>query len=209
MNHIDIITALEHRYAVNAFDTTKKVSDEDIKTILESARLAPSSYGLEPWKFILVQNPDVRQKIREVGYGQSKITDASHLVVIAYRKDGESVVSELIARTAVVQGKTPEELSGFQQMIHSAMNSRSNEARDAWLKAQSYIPLGIMIETAALLGVDTGPMEGFDPTKVDEILGLVDQHLNAATMLAIGYRSQDSDRPKVRRAYDEVVEVIA
>ena len=206
----DIIPALTHRYATQVFDTTKGVSDSDLHTILESARLAPSSFGLEPWKFIVVTNPETRAKLREVGYGQPKITEASHLVVIAYRTDGDTLVEELIDRTVEISGKTREDLAGLEQMVSGAMKGRDDQTRDAWLKAQAYIPLGMMIETAALIGVDTGPMEGFDAAAVDQILGLTDKHLHATSMLAIGYRGDDTAaaRPKVRRAYDDVVEIV-
>ncbi len=199
----EITKALHWRYAVKTFDTEKKVSDTDLRMILESGRLAPSGIGLEPWKFIVVKNPEVRAKLRTVGYDQTKITDASHLVVITYRTDATVLPAELIARTGLAQSKTAEDLAGLMQMA-------TNTAAHADLKAHSYIPLGIMIETAALMGIDTGPMEGFDPIQVNEILGLKEKNLAVATMLAIGYRGDDAyaSLPKTRRPYDEVIEVI-
>jgi nitroreductase len=206
----DSITALLHRYATNIFDSHKKISDENLQIILESGRLAPSSFGLEPWKFIVVTNPELRAQLRAAGYDQPKITDASHLIVIAQRTDGNTLVSELIERTATTQGVAKENLAGLEQMVRGTMDSRDESTRNTWLKAQTYIALGIMIETASLLDIDTGPMEGFDPTKVDEILGLSAKNLHATTMLAIGYRGEDPAalRPKVRRAYQDVVEII-
>src|SRR4051812_16590220 len=103
-----ILEALNWRYAVKTFDASKKVAEEDVQTILESGRLAPSSIGLEPWKFIVVKNDELRKKIRAVGYDQSKITDASHLVIVAHRTDGAALPGELIARTAQAQGKSVE-----------------------------------------------------------------------------------------------------
>ncbi|MDB5254636.1 MAG: nitroreductase [Candidatus Nomurabacteria bacterium] len=199
----EITKALNWRYAVKTFDTERKVSDTDLHAILESGRLAPSTIGLEPWKFIVVKNPEVRAKLRAVGYDQTKITDASHLVVIAYRTDGAALPAELIARMGAAQNKTAQELDGLMQMATGA-------AAHADMKAQAYIPLGMMVETAALMGIDTGPMEGFDSAQVNEILGLGAKNLAAATMLAIGYRGDDAyaTLPKTRRAYGEVVEVI-
>ncbi len=210
MKSADILEALNWRYAVKTFDTNKKVSAEDLATILESARLAPSSIGIEPWKFLVVNNPELRAQLRAAGYDQTKITDASHLVVITARTDANNLPEELVARTAKTQGKTAEDLSTLHQMAAGAMSSKSPEALDLWLKSQSYIPLGMMLETAALLGVDACPMEGFDPTKVGEVLGLEAKHLKVVTMLAIGYRGDDAyaSLPKTRRAYDEVVEII-
>jgi nitroreductase len=210
MKSTDILEALNWRYAVKTFDASKKLSSEDLGTILESARLAPSSIGIEPWKFLVVNNPELRGKLRAAGYDQTKITDASHIVVIAARTDAAVLPDELIARTAKAQGKTTEELSQLHQMASGAIAGRSGETLELWLKSQTYIPLGIMIETAALLGIDACPMEGFDPAKVGEVLGLEAKNLKAVTMLAIGYRGDDAfaSLPKTRRPYDEIVEVI-
>jgi nitroreductase len=207
MKHTDILEALKWRYAVKSFDSTKKVSDEDLATIVESARLAPSAFGIEAWKFIIVKNPEIRQQLRDAGYGQTKITDASDLIVIAARTDLDAISGELVARTAADQGKTVEDLAGLHEMVSGAVSAKSHP----WVAAQTYIPLGMMIETAALLGVDAGPMEGFDPAKVGEILGFEAKNLKAVTMIAFGYRAADdayAALPKTRRAYSEVVEVI-
>lgn len=207
----EIIDALEWRYAVKTFDAAKKVSDADFNTIMESARMAPSSVGMEPWKFIVVKSPEIRAKLRAAAYDQTKVTDASHLVVIAARTDGAALPVELIERTAKAQGKTAEELAGLKGMAEGAVVSRTTpEALVAWTKAQTYIALGMMLETAALLGVDAGPMEGFNPAQIDEILGLGSKNLTVATMVAFGYRGEDAyaKLPKTRRAASEVIEVI-
>jgi len=207
----DILQALNWRYAVKSFDSNKIVSDQDIKTIIESGRLAPSSVGMEPWKFILVKDQDLRKKLREVGYDQTKITDASHLVVIAQRTDANNLPNELIARVAKTQNKAEEQLSGLKGMAEGAIaNFTDKVALNGWIKAQTYIALGIMIETAALLGVDTCPMEGFDYKKVNEILGLEKENLAVSVMLAVGYRGDDpfADLPKTRRDYSEIVKVM-
>lgn len=206
-----IMKSLLWRYAAQVFDPEKKLSDDTLRTILESGRLAPSSYGIEPWKFVVITHKELRAKLREAGFGQPKITDASHLVVIARRTDvRENIVRELIERTALASGKSATDLDGLKQMVDGVVTARSDEALDSWAKAQTYIALGIMIETAALLGVDTGPMEGFVPDQVDDVLGLKAKHLTATTMLALGYRGDDAaaGRPKARRHFDEVVEFI-
>ena len=207
-----ILKALNWRYATNIFDLNKKVSDEDIHTILESARLSPSSFGIEMWKFIVVRNPEIRAKLREAGYGQAKITDASHLVLITYRTDIVGNISkERVDRISKIQNVDPLSLDGLKQMIDGSVEQKSKDGTlEAWIKMQSYIPLGIMVETASLLGVDNAPMEGFSPEKVGEILNLKEKNLKIATMLALGYRGTDpaSARAKVRRAFDEVVEFI-
>ncbi|MDQ5954470.1 MAG: hypothetical protein QG583_398 [Patescibacteria group bacterium] len=208
----EIIKALNWRYAVKIFDKNKKVSDEDLYTILESARLSPSSSGIEMWKFIVVDNPEVRTKLREVGDNQPKITDASHLIVLTYRTDTEkSLVKERLERTAKIQNQSIETLGGLKAILEGGVAKHiKQEDLEYWVKAQAYIPLGMMIETSALLGVDAGPMEGFEPGKVDKILGLKEKNLKSVTMLALGYRGEDpaSTRPKVRREFDEVIEFI-
>lgn len=208
----EIIKALNTRYATKIFDPNKKVSKDDIHTILESARLSPSSIGLEMWKFIVINNPEIRTRIREAGYGQPKITDASHLVLLTYRTDiMENISRERLERTAKIQNQDIKELGGLKQMIDNAIEQKTKDGTlESWAKMQSYIPLGIMIETASLLGIDNCPMEGFSTDKVDEILNLKEKNLKSATMLALGYRGEDpeSKRMKVRRTFDEVIEFI-
>lgn len=203
--------ALLWRYAVKVFDTNKPLSDELFNAILEAGRLAPSSTGFEPWKFLVIENPDVRKKLSEVGYGQPKITEAPRLVVIAARTDmRERGVQELIARTAKQQGVSEAELDGWKKVAEGTLGSKDDSYLPHWAKMQTYIPLGMMVEAAALLGVDAGPMEGFDPKGVDEVLGLKEKNLTVATMIAFGYRGDDpaATRPKVRRTADEVIEYI-
>jgi nitroreductase len=207
-----LLQALNWRYAVKIFDKEKIVSEDDIHTILESARLSPSSNGLEMWKFFVIKNPEIRVKLREVGYDQSKITDASHLIVITYRTDiAENIGRERLARTARIQNQNIEELDGYKDYLDNTISGviKYGNALE-WSKAQSYIALGVMIETASLLGVDSGPMEGFVSEKVDEILGLTTQNLKSVTMLALGYRGDDlsSTKPKIRREFSEVIEFI-
>ncbi len=205
-----ILKALNWRYAVKIFDPSKPVSEEDFHTILESARLAPSAFGIEPWKFLVVENPEIRAKLRAVGYDQTKITDAPKLVVVTYRTDmPKHGADELIKRAAVQQGVSEESLDGLRKSVEGAM-SRGEEPVRIWAKAQAYIPLGMMVETAALLGVDAGPMEGFDSAGVDEILGLKEKNLASTSMIAFGYRGDDPAalRPKVRRTQHDAFEYI-
>ena len=185
------------------------MSDADLATILEAGRLAPSSIGIEAWKFIVVTDPEVRAKLREAAYGQPQVTDASHLIVIARRTDAENIAPELVARTAKAQGKEVSELEGLSKMATGGvMGKPEGTVRDSWLAAQTYIPLGMMMAAASMIGVDNAGMEGFDKTKVDEILGLSEKHLASVTFMVLGYRGDDaySKMPKVRRSIEEVVE---
>ena len=203
-----ILQALNSRYATQVFDPKNPITTDELNTILEAGRLSPSSIGLEPWKFIVVENPEIRAKLREAGYNQPKITDASYLIVIAYRTDTrENILKERLERVSKIQNVNQENLDPLKQMIEGALSSRSDAELDTWIKAQAYIPLGIMIETAALLNIDSGPMEGFDANKVDEILGLKAKNLHATSMLALGHRGDDPAalRPKVRQSFEEAV----
>jgi nitroreductase / dihydropteridine reductase len=207
-----IIESLNWRYATKIFDQSKNVSEDDINTILESARLSPSSYGGEMWKFIVVKNDFLREKLKEATYGQSQISDASHLIIIAYRTDNEiNMTREELERTSKIQNVDIDKLEGLKKMLDNLIASKTKDGSlESWIRLQTYIPLGIMIETAALLEIDATPMEGFQPDKVDEILGLKEKNLKSITMLPIGYRGDDSHskRQKVRRNFDDVVEFI-
>lgn len=206
-----ILEALNWRYGVKVFDPTKKISEDDLKVILESGRLSPSSIGIEPWKFIVVENQELRQKLRAASYDQSKVTDAAYLIIITRRTDvRENIAKELIERTAEIQNVKTEDLDPLRQMAEGGIARMDDHALDAWAKAQTYIPLGMMIETAALMGIDAGPMEGFSNEQVDAILGLKEKNLASTTILTLGHRGDDSaaKRPKVRRKFEDVVEFI-
>ncbi len=210
--HDTIKNALMWRYAVQAFDSTKKLSATELETILESGRLSPSSIGLEPWKFVVVENPELRAQIRAASWDQSKVTDASHLIVIARRTNTRSTLAdELIARASVAQGVPATALDGLKQMADGGIGMRDDATLDAWNASQTYIPLGMMLATAAILGIDAAPMEGFDAAKVDAILGLKEKNLTVTTMLTLGYRSADdraAARPKTRRAKEDAIEYV-
>jgi nitroreductase len=208
----DIIRHLEWRYATKEFDTTKVVSEDAFNTILESARLAPSSYGLQPWKFVVVKNPDIRAKLKAAAWNQGQITDASHLVVLCRRSDiDESYVTSYVAQTAALRSIGVEVLDGYKNMMVGSINGKNKDERATWMAKQVYIALGFMLHTAAQLEVDTCPMEGFDAKQFDEILGLEAKGLNSVLVCAIGYR-KDTDMmaqaAKSRFSKEEVIEVI-
>ena len=205
----DIISALNWRYATKAFDTTKKVSDTDFNTIIESMRLSASSFGLQPWKFVVVSNPEVRAQIRAAAWDQTQVTDASHFIILTARKDvNEAFVDTFVSSVAKTRGMQVSDLVGYSDMMKGSIKGKSPEALRAWVARQVYIPLGTALLTAATLGVDACPMEGFDPAQVDTILGLDKLGLESLAFLAIGYRSADDKTAaykKVRFAKSEVV----
>jgi nitroreductase/dihydropteridine reductase len=193
----DIIKALNWRYAAKKFDTARKVSDDDLNELLEAARLAPSSYGLQPWKLIVITDPELRKKLREHAWNQPQVTDASHLIILAARADvDENYVKRYVEDIAKQRKTSVEALKGYQDMMTGDVNSRSKEQILEWSKHQVYIALGFMLETAALKGIDACPMEGFDPAKFDKILELKKSNLASTVLCAIGYRAADDPAAK-------------
>lgn len=209
MKKEEILKALNWRYAVKIFDKDKKMNEEDLHTVLESGILSPSSLGLEPWKFIVVKDPETRAKLFEVSK-QPKVTDASYLIVLTYKTDIEEIIKERLERTAKIQNQKIEELDTYKNFLENGTKNKTDLELDSWLKSQSYIPLGIMTQTASLLSIDNCPMEGFQNDKVDEILNLNSQNLKSVTMLALGYRGIDpqAEKPKIRKDFKDAVEFI-
>lgn len=207
-----IIDQLNWRYAVKAYDPTKKVSNEDWATIEEALNLAPSSFGIQPYKFLVINDRQVREKLKAAAWGQSQITDASHLVVITHKKtlsDGD--IEHFVDRIAEVRGVPKETLADYGNVMKgSAKKAVDNGYVETWNSRQAYIALGFLLSTAALLGVDATPMEGFDPAQFNEILGLTDY--SAVVVAAVGYRDAEHDwlapLAKVRKPESEIIERI-
>ena len=185
-----VAEALSWRYAVKRFDPARKIAPEDWELLKKSLLLAPSSYGLQQWKFIVVENPAVREQLKAVSWNQSQVTDASHYVVLAYREEiTREYVDRHIRRIAEVRGVTEESLAGFRKnMITNLVEGGQGLQIDAWCARQAYIAMGFLMETAALLGIDTCPMEGLEPEAYDRILGLEGTGYLTAGTVALGYR---------------------
>ena len=205
-----IAEALNWRYAVKKFDPARKISAEDWGLLKKSLHLAPSSYGLQQWKFIVVENPAVREQLKAVSWNQTQVTDASHYVVLAYREEitGE-YVDRYIRRIAEVRGVTEESLAGFRQnMIKNLVEGGQGLQIDAWCARQAYIAIGFLMETAALLGIDSCPMEGLEPEAYDRILGLEGTGYLTAGTVALGYRHADDWLQHARKVRFEESEII-
>lgn len=205
----NILDALHWRYATKAYDSTQKVSPEQLTQILEAVRLAPSSFGLQPYKIIHITNPELREKLKAASWGQTQITDASELFVFAVPTNlNDSHVDTFIERTAAARNMPVEQLAEYAGMIKGSINSRNESERIHWAAKQAYIALGLLLETAALEHVDATPMEGFDNAQYNEILGLTDMNLTAAVVATLGYRSKDdtyAGLAKVRVGMEELV----
>lgn len=214
VNKEDILAAFEFRHATKEFDPTKKISAEDFNFILETARLSPSSVGLEPWKFVVVQNPDLREKLRAVSWGaQGQLLTASHFVLILARKDAR-YDSDYFWRQMTGVKQIPADnvknmmgrYRSFQEEDFKLMESE--RALFDWASKQTYIALANMMTSAALIGIDSCPIEGFDINSVNAILreaGLLENdQYGISVMAAFGYRVK-APRPKTRREADDVI----
>jgi nitroreductase len=204
---------LQWRYATKQFDATKRIADDVWHVLEQSMVLAPSSFGLQPWKFFVVDNVEMRQELLMNSYKQPQVVDASHLVVFAVKHNLNAAdVDRFIALTAEVQGAPVDKLLGYAGVIKGFLNNFSSpQDIDNWSARQVYLALGQFMTTAAMLGVDTSPLEGFVPPKYDEILGLTAQGYKSVVVCAAGYRSADdkaAQKPKVRYTTAELIQHI-
>lgn len=208
----DIQKAILWRYATKHFDTEKKLTDETFAQVLEVLRMAPSSYGLQAWKFYVVKNPTMRARVRENAWGQAQATDASHLIAMAHRTDvTESDVHEYIVDIAQTRGVSEESLNGFSEMMLGTLRSLSAEHRMQWAARQVYLAAGFALAALAETGIDSCPMEGFDVEKVSELLGATAEGYSVALLLPVGYRSEKDETAewkKVRYPVERVVKWI-
>ena len=185
---MSLIDALNWRYAVKKFDATKKIDDKTWNALEDSLVLTPSSYGLQPWKFIVITNKEVMQKLTPVSWGQKQVEDCSHMVVMAVKeKLDENYIAHFIDTIASVRGVEASSLEGYKKMMVGGLSKMGQE----WASRQAYIALGNFMTSCAVLGVDTCPMEGIDPVKYDEILGLNGTGFKTVVACPAGYRAQD------------------
>lgn len=215
----DILSAFQFRHATKEFDPTKKITDEDFELILEAARLSPSSVGYEPWKFLVIQNPELREKLREVSWGaQGQLPTASHFVVILARTIKDTKYDSAYVKDQMLNVKKfPPELfdkikERYKSFQEKDLNLLENERTMLdWAGKQTYIALANMMTVAALIGIDSCPIEGFHFDKVQKLLEeenlLEDGHLSVSVMAAFGYRKAEP-RPKTRKEMQDIVQWI-
>ena len=187
-----LLASLEWRYATKAFDT-RKLPDTTWAALEESLRLAPSSYGLQPWKFIVVNDAALRAKLRPVSWNQSQVTDASHLVVFARRTEvTETDVNEFFNQMVSERGADATKLEPYRQMmLGGVVKGKDAAAQKDWAARQVYIALGQLMGAAAAMAIDTCPLEGIDPDAYTEILGLKGTGYEVVVACAVGYRSSE------------------
>jgi nitroreductase len=208
-----LIASLKWRYATKVFDSTRIIDAATWKALEEALVLTPSSYGLQPWKFIVITDRDLLKELRVHSWNQAQVTDCSHYVVFAcMRKIGEADIDRSIARAAEIRGVTVASLDTYRHMmVRDVVHGPRGETSLEWAARQAYIALGNFMTAAALLRVDTCPMEGFSPAEYDRALGLTARGLTAAVCCAAGYRCTSdkyAEKPKVRFTVEEMVERI-
>lgn len=200
------------RYATKKFDATKKVSDADLAVLKEAIQLSASSYGLQPYKVLIIENPEIRKQLQTVSWGQSQIVDASHLFVfVNHTNVDEPYIAKFVDHIAETRGIQTEALKGYQDVMNANVAGLPADVKNTWAAKQTYIALGNLLAAAAELKIDVTPMEGFVPAEYNKILGLTERGLNASLVATIGYRhDEDSTQhyKKVRKPLETLFETI-
>ena len=205
----DFLNAINFRHACKVFDESKKISDEDINFILEVARKSPSSFGMEPWKFLVITNKELKEKIRPACWNQVQITSCSHLVVVLARIDSVKPESGEPLKRFSRRDMPQEQLDFYIDLYskHLEKTLSSDENIYAWTSRQTYIALGNMMTAAASIGIDSCPIEGLSKEHVEEILELDTKQYQLSMVLPLGYRINEQSSQQ-RLPFDEVVEFI-
>ena len=197
------------RYATKKFDATKKITESDLETLKEAIQLSTSSYGLQPYKVLIIENPMIREELKPFSWNQTQITDASHLFVFANIVDvQEKHITDYLTNMANKRGLKLEDLKGYSDMMNAnIVTGLTVEQKSIWTSKQTYLALGNLLNAAAELKIDVTPMEGFQPEKYNEILGLDKLGLSASLVATIGYRHEEDASqhyPKVRKPIEDL-----
>lgn len=209
MTPAELTTALNWRYATKQFQSDREIPADAWEALLSSLHLAPSSFGLQPWQFIVVEDPSTRDCLRQASWGQPQVTNADKLVVFTSRRDITAAdIERWISRLAEVQGQTPDDFKDLAGIIEGFSQNMPVEARHAWNVRQAYVALGQFMTAAAVIGVDTCPLEGIDPAAYDTELGLTNSDYATCVACVAGYRDESdrsATRPKARFPREDVI----
>lgn len=205
---MDLIQSLEWRYAAKRMNGSK-VADEKIDRILEAIRLAPSSMGMQPYTVLVIEDEELKKKLRPVAWNQPQIEESSHLLVFAaWDNITPEQIEDFINYTAKVRNMPVGSLNDYKEMLLKMAANRSQEENFQWAAKQVYLALGTALVAAASEQVDATPMEGFDPAAADELLALKEKGLRSISFLPLGYRDAENDwlvkLPKVRREKEKL-----
>lgn len=205
----DFSKAMEFRHACKVFDDTKTISDEKMKFILEAGRKSPSSFGMEAWKFLVITNDDLKEKIKPFCWDQPQVTTCSHLVIILTNINSVKPESGLPEQKFKRREMPQEKLDFYLNLYatHLTKELSNDENVHQWTARQSYIAAANMMTAAAYIGIDSCPIEGFEKEKVEEVLGLDTTQYQLSMVLPFGYRINEQSTQQ-RLPFDEVVEFI-
>lgn len=200
---------LKWRYATKKFDSTKKVSEEDLNYILEAGNLAATSYGLQPFKIVVVTDKEKKQALMAQAYNQGHVGENSALLVFAARTDVDAAyIAEYTARIERTRGLSTGSVDGYKDMMVGDLTNRTEADRLVWAQKQAYIALGTMMVAASEKGIDHCGMEGFSPAGFNEVLGLAELNLHATVILPIGYRSTEDDTQHYAKVRKDLADLV-
>lgn len=211
MTSESLTAQLRWRYAVKRFDPARKIPADDWRALEEALVLTPSSYGLQPWKFFVITDQSLKDRLVSISWNQRQLADCSHVVVFAIKKDLSAAdIDRYLGRIAEVRSVPIENLAGFRKLLLSSFAPPPAEFDvNHWASLQVYIALGNFMTSAAVLGIDTCPMEGIEPAKYDDLLGLPAKGYATLVACVAGYRAADDKYaalPKVRFKHEDVIE---
>lgn len=209
---MNLIDNLKWRYATKVFDPYKQVSKADLEKLKEAVRLSVSSYGLQLYQVLIIENREVRQALKKASWDQSQITDASHLFVFCnFTRNYKRGVDDYIQLIVKTQEIDSSKVTPYGETIKTQIDSQSTEQKLVWVEKQTYLAIANLLTACAELKIDACPMEGFDSDEYNRILGLTEQGLNAAIIAPVGYRSEKDQtqfRKKVRKSSETLFQTI-
>ena len=215
MTHLspeDLLTQLQWRYATKQFDPDQIIPGDTWSAIEESLVLTPSSFGLQPWHFVVVKSQSLKEELLPHSWNQSQVTECSHFVVLAAKsRTANEEIDVWIDRMVEVRGGERDSLVGYRDMMIGFLARMDPAEQLQWSKLQTYIALGQLMTTASILRIDACPMEGFLPAEYDRILGLPEKGLTASVACALGYRAEAdkyATAPKVRFPKKELLTLL-
>jgi nitroreductase len=205
---MSLVKSLEWRYATKKYDTSRQLSDEQYEDLLSSVQLAPSSYGLQPYRFITVTDSAKLEQISKAAFGQPQISTASKVLVVAVETNiSNETVKNYIDKAAIARNTDRKNLEAREEFVNARLALLSADQKIEWAEKQAFLAIGILVSAAAEAGIDASPMEGFDPKQVDKILGLKEQHLKSTLLFPLGFRSSEDEFatiPKIRKTKEEL-----
>lgn len=204
-----VIDALNWRYSVKQF-SDQTLQPWQVNQLLEATQLSPSSYGLQPYKVLVVTSHDVRERLVPFAFGQKQVAESSHLLVFATRTDIDTpLVDEYVSLAKAKNGASPASLAGFAEMAKGAINGMNQAQRARWAEQQTFVALGNMITSAAMMKIDTCPIGGFKPDAFDRILGLKEKQLTSTVICPIGLRDENDKYGQYEKVRFDVSHLLA